>query len=108
MVEPTTLPDVALDVHGVVMRRASKLILITCRVTTTLALAACGNPAGDDSESIRRAAVVAPIETCRQLDVESQGWRTDRKGLPATPAVSGCVSDQSSRCSACSPSRSQP
>ena len=70
------------------MRRASKLILITCRVTATLALSACGNPVGEDVASTPLAASVAPPARSSSPDRDHLNRAAEPRGakLPGTPS----------------------
>lgn len=61
-------PEVGVDdEREVPMWHTAKLVLITCRVTSAIAMSACGNSVADEVAVDRPASAAAPMEASSQL-----------------------------------------
>jgi hypothetical protein len=69
-------------------------VLMACGLVTCLALVGCSPPRAPEPMAAAPVAYPELPSSRRQLDSEIVAWCTDRKGLPETPAVCGCLSDQ--------------
>lgn len=75
-------------------RPTRRFLSILSAAIAVAALSGCArsNPPAPDNATAPVSEDIAASR--RQLDLSIQIWCTDRKGLPETPAVCGCIADQ--------------
>jgi hypothetical protein len=75
-------------------RPIRRSLSIVSAVISVAALSGCTHPSQPAPDNAAAAVSADMVASRRQLDLSIQLWCTDRKGLPETPAVCGCIADQ--------------